>query len=232
MKRVVCLQHVPFEGPGAFAALLAAHECHVETRLVPRDGLPDEPGDALLVMGGPMSVNDSLDWLQREREFIREAALRGTPYLGICLGSQLLAAALGGTVAPGPAPEIGLTPIRLTSAAAEDPLFCRLPEHLQVVEWHGEGITPPPDAVTLATSERYPVQAFRVGRAAYGLLFHLELEAGGLAALCAHCPADLDRARLTAADLQRDIAPALPRLRVFAAELAGAFAGLVLESRG
>ncbi len=232
VKRVICLQHVPFEGPGTFASLLASHGCRVESRLVPRDGLPDQPADALLVMGGPMSVNDPLDWLQAEREFIRESVHRGAPYLGICLGSQLLAAAMGGAVGPGPAPEIGLTPIRLTPEAAGDPLFRRWPRNPSVLEWHGEGIVPPPDAVVLASSDLYPVQAFRVGRAAYGLLFHVELEADGLAALCAHCAADLPRAGRTADELRRDGATALPGLRALADGLAEAFAGLLDGPRG
>lgn len=227
MKKIDCLQHVPFEGPGAFAALFQSLGCIVESRLVPQDGLPKSLGGGLLVMGGPMSVNDPDDWIRREREFIREAVARGIPVLGICLGSQFIASAMGGRVAPGPEPEIGLTSIRLTPASATDPLFRHLPPQLDVIEWHGEGIEAPPDATVLASSEKFPVQAFRVGRAAYGLLFHLELEANGLSNLCTHCASDLARVGRTAAEVTRDAERAAPQLREYARNVANAFVGLV-----
>jgi GMP synthase-like glutamine amidotransferase len=230
-RRIACLQHVPFEGPGAFAGLLQARGFELDSHLVPRDGLPDGVFDALLVMGGPMSVNDPHDWIRREREFIREHVARGMPYLGICLGSQLLAAACGGSVAPGPAPEIGVMPVRRTPDAAADPLFRRLPDTFDVVEWHGEGITIPPDATVLASSDLFPVQAFRVGRAAYGVLFHLELEAGGVDALCTHCGADLRRAGVTAAEIQRAYTDAAPGLRARAGLIADGFAALITGGR-
>ena len=229
--RVACLQHVPFEGPGAFDALLRARGFTVEPVLVPRDGLPAARFDALLVMGGPMSVNDPDDWIRREREFIREAVARGTPVLGICLGSQLLAAAFGGRVAPGPAPEIGVMPVRGTAAAAHDPLFRRLPPVFDVVEWHGEGITAPDGAVVLAESDRFPVQAFRVGRAGYGLLFHLEVEADGLEHLCAHGPADLLRSGNTKAQLLAAHAKVAAEMRRRAEGIIDAFADLIRAGR-
>lgn len=227
MKRLLCLQHVPFEGPGYFQKAFEENGWTLESRLVPRDGLPTERPDALLVMGGPDSVNDPDGWILRETEYIREAVARGTPYLGICLGSQFLAKAIGGRVSPGPGPEIGMTRIQLTEQAAHDPLFRRLPRSLEVFAWHGEGVTLPPGAVVLAGSALYPVQAFRHGRAAYGLLFHLEIEAAGINALCEQCAQDLSRGRLTAADIEADAAPHLSELNRWSRELARSFTELV-----
>ena len=226
-RRIACLQHVPFEGPGAFDALLQARGFEITPHLVPRDGLPMKPFDALLVMGGPMSVNDPDDWIRREREFIREHVARGVPYLGICLGSQFLAVACGGRVAPGPEPEIGVMPVRLAAEASTDPLFRALPREFDVVEWHGEGIAAPQEATVLASSARFPVQAFRVGRAAYGVLFHVELETNGVGALCANCGTDLRRAGVTADEVQRAHAEAAPGLRARAGLIADGFASLI-----
>src|SRR3990167_8989867 len=95
--RAVCLKHVPFEGPGAFAISLANHGYSLDYCLVPNDGLPPDPGDLLIIMGGPMSVNDPDPWIAEETAFIRSALLAGTPVIGVCLGSQFMAKALGAT---------------------------------------------------------------------------------------------------------------------------------------
>lgn len=227
MKHIVCLQHVPFEGPGYFAKALAECGCRMETRLVPRDGLPTQTPDALLVMGGPMSVNDGKQWITEETDYIREQVARGLPYLGICLGSQFLARAVAGSVRQGPAPEIGMAPIQLTEAARHDPLFAHFPPRFPAFAWHGEGIEPPEGAVVLASSPLYPVQAFRHGRAAYGILFHLEIEAAGVDALCRHAAADLDRAGRTRAEVENESAPHLAHLNHMASRLIRHFVELI-----
>jgi GMP synthase-like glutamine amidotransferase len=114
MSKAVCLQHVPFEGPGAFAMSLAKRGVRIEHHLVPENGLPNETGDLLIVMGGPMSVNDPDPWIAEETAFIRTALFAGQPVIGVCLGSQFMAKALGATVRSGKALEIGMTPVRLT----------------------------------------------------------------------------------------------------------------------
>ncbi|MDO9118925.1 MAG: type 1 glutamine amidotransferase [Nitrospira sp.] len=196
--RAVCLQHVPFEGPGAFAAALTDRGVSLDRYLVPQDGLPKEAGDLLIVMGGPMSVNDSDRWITEETAFIRSALLAGTPVIGVCLGSQLMVKALGAAVKPGKALEIGTTRIHLTGEGKTDPVFGGFPETLSVFEWHGEVFDLPADCVPLAGSDIAPLQAFRYGTRAYGLLFHLEIEAEGIEALCRECPSDLDRVHITA----------------------------------
>jgi GMP synthase-like glutamine amidotransferase len=198
MQRAVCLQHVPFEGPGAFAASLAKRGVTLEHHLVPKDGLPKEAGDLLIVMGGPMSVNDRAPWIAEETDFIRAALLSGKPVIGVCLGSQFMAKALGATVRPGTALEIGKTHITLTEQGTHDPVFQGFPEVLSVFEWHGEVFDLPKNCVSLAGSEVAPLQAFRYGAHAYGLLFHLEMELDGIDALCRECAPDLERAALTA----------------------------------
>src|SRR4051812_47189441 len=130
----ICLQHVPFEGPGAFTASLARRGVTLERCLVPTDGLPKDSGDLLLVMGGPMSVNDPDDWIAEETAFIRSALQAGKRVIGVCLGSQLMAKALGATVRPGKALEIGMTSIRLTPEAQQDPVFKTLPHSFDVFE--------------------------------------------------------------------------------------------------
>lgn len=196
--RAVCLQHVPFEGPGAFAAALADRGVSLDQFLVPQDGLPKDAGDLLIVMGGPMSVNDSDTWIAEETAFIRSALLAGQPVIGVCLGSQFMAKALGATVNPGKALEIGKTRIHVTGEGKQDPVFGSFPETLSVFEWHGEVFDLPQDCVPLAGSEIAPLQAFRFGSRAYGLLFHLEIETDGIDALCRECASDLNRAQLTA----------------------------------
>jgi GMP synthase-like glutamine amidotransferase len=194
----VCLQHVPFEGPGAFAAALARRGVKLEPVLVPKDGLPKDPGDLLIVMGGPMSVNDPDGWIGEETAFIRSVLPAGQPVIGVCLGSQFMAKALGGTVRPGKDLEIGMTPVHLTSEGKKDPVFGSCPETFDVFEWHGEVFDLPSGCVPLAGSEVAPFQAFRHGFSAYGLLFHLEMETEGIEALCRECGADLSKAKLTA----------------------------------
>ncbi|MEW6543891.1 MAG: type 1 glutamine amidotransferase [Nitrospirota bacterium] len=185
---------------------------------MPEEGLPKEAGDFLLVMGGPMSVNDPDRWIEQEIEFIRRTIRLGKPVLGVCLGAQLMARALGAPVRPGPALELGMTPIRLTEEGRKDPIFSRLPEPASVFEWHGEIFDLPAGAVPLATSDLC-LQAFRYGERAYGLLFHLEMERAGIEALCRECPEDVRRAGTSPAALLREAEPHLSRLHDWASFL-------------
>ncbi len=227
MKHILCLQHVPFEGPGYFEKAFGERGCTMERCLVPAEGLPRSTPDALLVLGGPMSVNDPDPWIAQELAFIRDQVARGIPYLGICLGAQFLALAVGGRVQPGPAPEIGMIPLRLAPAAVHDPLFSRFPQATEVFAWHGEGVELPEGAVPLAGSTLYPVQAFRFGRAAYGLLFHLEMEAASLDALCRQAPGELERAGRSLSGMEQECSPHLSRLNSLADTLVRHFVELL-----
>ncbi|TRZ98291.1 MAG: type 1 glutamine amidotransferase [Nitrospiraceae bacterium] len=225
--RAVCLQHVPFEGPGAFAMALTERGASLERYLVPQDGLPKDAGDLLIVMGGPMSVNDPDQWIAEETSFIRSALHAGTPVIGVCLGSQFMAKSLGTTVRSGKALEIGMTQIRLTAEAKHDPVFSTLPESFEVFEWHGEVFDLPKDSVSLASSDIAPLQAFRYGTRAYGLLFHLEMEENGIDSLCQECAPDLTKARLAGQQVKTTALPHLPQLH----QIADRLIGHLLDSR-
>ena len=145
------------------------------------DSLPDWRGfDAIVAMGGPMGALDEEEhpWLVDEKRLIADAVRSGLPFWGVCLGVQLLAASLGARVYPGSAPEVGLLPVTLTDEALADPVFAGMPRELLSLQWHGDTFDLPDGATRLAGSSPYPNQAFRVGAAAYGVQFHLEVSPG------------------------------------------------------
>lgn len=170
------LQHVEFEGLGIIEDSLRARGVEVSgTRLYAGDSLPAlDDIDLLVVMGGPMSVNDEaeLPWLAAEKAFIRQALTADKRVLGVCLGAQLIASALGQRVYPGAEKEIGWLPIygntHLNGAAFH------FPDQIDVLHWHGETFDLPAGAVLLASSEVCRHQAFQLGRSVIGLQFHLE----------------------------------------------------------
>jgi GMP synthase-like glutamine amidotransferase len=170
------LQHVEFEGLGIIEDSLRARGAEVSgTRLYAGDSLPAlDDIDLLVVMGGPMSVNDEaeLTWLAAEKAFIRQALTADKRVLGVCLGAQLIASALGQRVYPGAEKEIGWLPIygntHLNGAAFH------FPDQIDVLHWHGETFDLPAGAVLLASSEVCRHQAFQLGRSVIGLQFHLE----------------------------------------------------------
>ena len=219
MKKAFCLQHVSFEGPGVFQPYLEKRGFTLQRTLVPTEGIPRNIPDLLLVMGGPMSVNDADLWIGEELAFIRQTIEAEVPVLGVCLGSQFIAKALGGQVNPGPRLEIGTVPIALTAEENTDPVFGMFPPTLDVFQWHGEGLTLPPGAILLGSSKHYPVQAFRFGKRTYGVLFHLELETEGVEALCRECANDVQLAGTTAEDLLESASRVLPQSHELAERL-------------
>jgi GMP synthase-like glutamine amidotransferase len=145
--------------------------------------LPDLGGlGGVVVMGGPMGVHDEdlHPWLADERRWLADAVDRGLAVLGVCLGSQQLAAALGARVVTGPLPEIGAGSVALSAAGMADPVLGPDGPVLRVVHWHGDTFGLPEGAVRLAASDHYENQAFRYGERVYGLQFHLEVD-GALA---------------------------------------------------
>lgn len=182
--------HVGFEGPGAIAARATDRGMTVRIhRLFDGDEIPSlGEVDRLVVMGGPMGALDDTDhlWLADVRSLLDAAVDAGTPVLGICLGAQLLAAARGAAVYPGPTPEIGAGRVTLADAAVDDPLFGVVQERqLDVFHWHGDTFDLPDGAVRLASNDRYANQAFRVAHA-WGLQFHVELLARNAARVSSH----------------------------------------------
>ena len=181
--KILVLQHEVVEHPGIFRTFLKedGHE-YDAVELDAGEKIPSLDGyDALWVMGGPMDVwqEEEHPWLVEEKRVIREAVEeRGMPYLGLCLGHQLLAAALGGEVGPSATPEIGILDVQLTEAGATGIFFDGLPEIFPCLQWHSAEITKlPVGASVLATSPACAVQAMRWGTRAFSVQFHLELEA-------------------------------------------------------
>ena len=190
--KVHVLQHVPFEGIGSMEGWLAKRSATVGyTRFYESAKLPD-PGQADLViaMGGPMSVNDeqSLPWLAPEKAFLRETIRLGQSVIGICLGAQLIASALGSSVYPGRHREIGWFPVEAVDTGGE---AFQLPGRLTAFHWHGETFDLPDGAVRLAKSEACDNQAFQLGRNVVGLQFHLETTPKLAALLLRHCRHEL-----------------------------------------
>jgi GMP synthase-like glutamine amidotransferase len=175
---LLVLQHISCEPPAAFEDELRSRGLDV-TRVELDEGqrLPDwREFPAIVVMGGPMGAYDEADhpWLVDEKRLLREAVEADVPVWGVCLGAQLLAAALGARVYRGEQPEVGVLAVELTSAAADDPVFRDAPKSFPTLQWHGDSFDLPDGATLLAGSPAYPHQAFRVGRS-YGLQFHLEV---------------------------------------------------------
>jgi GMP synthase-like glutamine amidotransferase len=177
---VAVLQHVACEPPGTYTPHLAKRGALVTYQL-DQDGasglagLHPEDLVAVVAMGGPMGVyeTDRHPWLVDELSFIARTVDAGVPFLGVCLGAQLLAGALGADVFPGPVPEVGVDRVTVAPGAAADPVFAGLPPSFEVLQWHGDTFDLPEGATLLAGSARYPHQAFAVG-SAYGLQFHAE----------------------------------------------------------
>jgi len=178
--RIHYFQHVPFEGLASIEDWARQHG-HALSSTAWFEHDPVLPAldeiDWLIVMGGPMGTYEEqrLPWLRREKLFIREAIDAGKTVLGICLGAQLIASALGSAVYPGPEKEIGWWPIKKTEAGRGHPLFADMPDEFTVFHWHGDTFDLPEGAQCLAGSAACAHQAFAVGDRVLGLQFHFEV---------------------------------------------------------
>ena len=174
------LQHLDIEPPARIADCLRKQghtftTVHIDREEAIAESLTGYAG--MIVMGGPMSVNDISPFIKKEMDLLQQAIAQDFPVLGICLGAQMLAKAAGAEILPSPERELGWYPVFPTPDSETDALFSPLPvEGLNVFQWHGETFSLPEHSVSLASCPNVPNQAFRLGSCQYGLQFHIEVD--------------------------------------------------------
>lgn len=193
--RIHVLQHVWFEDEGVIG-VWANQNCHAMTKTLLYQNekpLPVNDFDALVIMGGPMSVNDVgvYPWLAEEKKLIKEAVTSGKIVLGVCLGAQLIATALGARVYKNPYKEIGWHEVTLTKESERSQLFSHLPKRFVAFHWHGETFDLPSGCAKMTESEACSNQAFEYEGRVVGLQFHLESSEESICRLIQNCPEDL-----------------------------------------
>jgi GMP synthase (glutamine-hydrolysing) len=180
-RETLVLQHVPNEHGGTILDFMKREGIAFRTiRLDLGEATPSglDRARAVVIMGGPMNVDEDakFPFLAKEKEFLKKAIDRRVPCLGVCLGAQLLACALGAPVYKAKEPEVGWGKVELTPACVKDGLFSAVEaQELQVLQWHEDTFDLPKGAERLASSAAVPNQAFRHGDRVYGLQFHLEV---------------------------------------------------------
>lgn len=241
VRAVWVFQHDDAEPPALVRTVLERLDLNLVTVRPEREALPDRlPEDisALVLMGGPFGAyqQDTQPWIAREVALLREAIDTARPVLGICLGAQLLAAAGGANVYPADPPkELGWHRVKLTPEGQRDPLSRFLANPLTgdptfVFQWHGDTFDLPPGAMRLAASTRFPQQAFRLGRVAYGFQFHFEVTEDVIRHWVNLWRRELQDQEVTADDILSGIKEHLPLLNRRGEELVRAFAALIHAS--
>ena len=233
MRRLVVFQHVSFEILGTLHPLLRERGFRIRYANFGRHphARPEIARyNGLVVLGGPMNVDDLERYphLAIEVELIRQAIEQGIPVLGICLGAQLIAKALGARVHANGGKEIGWYDVSLTSAAKDDPLFRDFGEVEKIFQWHGDVFELPAGAVHLATSQRCSHQAFRYGTNVYGLQFHLEVDERLIErwlSVPAHC-VELDEEHIEPAIIRHETTQYLSRAHAMSEQVFGRFIDL------
>ena len=189
--RVLAITHGPSVGPGVFADAVRAAGHELVERQLPIDGVPGDDADAIVVLGGAMHPDEEErhGWLRPELRYLEQQLERGTPMLGVCLGSQLIARAAGARVFRADAPEVGWFPVDVTEAGATDPVAAALPSRFDAFQWHHYTHDLPDGAVELARSE-VCLQAYRLGNG-WGVQFHPEVRAEQVESWLAEDPDDV-----------------------------------------
>ncbi len=218
MAKIYVLQHHPVENLGTIAdALEGAALAWQYVRVNDGQPVPENMKGAggLIIMGGPMGVyqTDRYPWLRDEMKLIEDAIKSNLPVLGVCLGAQILAAALGAKVERNPnGKEIGWHEIRLHASATDDRLMRDLPATMTPFHWHGDIFELPPGAVSLASSDKTPCQAFRNGDKVYGFQFHFEVTEEGVGAMANAFAKEMVRENIPADRMIAQAAEFLPSL--------------------
>lgn len=236
MAKVYVLQHHRVENLGTIAEALEGaalawqyirvHEGHP----VPREM---KGAGGLIVMGGPMAAYqaDRYPFLRDEMVLIEQAVTEELPVLGVCLGAQIVAAALGAKVTRNPAgKEIGWYPVTLSDAALEDRLWRGVAPTITPFHWHGDIFELPAGAVSLASSEKTPCQAFRYGNSVYALQFHIEVTPESVAAMAAEWPRELEKEEISAAEMIGAAAGHVPELELLSDAIFGRWAGPIQKT--
>ncbi len=229
---ILILQHAACEHAGNIAAALRrANRGSVTLEVYAGQSIPDDMASyaGLVVMGGPMSVYEQAEYsfIIDELRLIQQALAQNKPILGVCLGSQLLAAALGAAVFPGPRKEIGWHHISRLPAAKDDALCEALPDSFMAMHWHGDIFDLPVGAVPLLRSDLTAIQAFRYGNNAYGLLCHLELTYPQIDCMTREFRGELNQAGVSGADILKQWPVYGAELERFGGELFSRWVGLV-----
>jgi GMP synthase (glutamine-hydrolysing) len=236
MAKVYVLQHHRVENLGTIAeALEGAALAWQYIRVHEGHPVPKEMKGAggLIVMGGPMAAYqaDRYPFLRDEMVLIEQAVTEELPVLGVCLGAQIVAAALGAKVTRNPAgKEIGWYPVTLSDAALEDRLWRGVAPTITPFHWHGDIFELPAGAVSLASSEKTPCQAFRYGNSVYALQFHIEVTPESVAAMAAEWPRELEKEKISAAEMIGAAAGHVPELELLSDAIFGRWAGPIQKT--
>ena len=235
MSKIWVIQHIHCETIGTIAEALEAENVSTEyVRTFNGEKIPDEMGGGagLIIMGGPMGVyeQDRYPFLRAEISLIEQALKEKKPVLGVCLGSQLLAAALGAKVTKGKRKEIGWYPVALTETAITDRLWREVERLFTAYHWHGDIFNVPQGAVSLASSDLTACQAFRYGHSAYGFLFHMEVTRKIVEEMVRTFTDELQEEAIDGRGIVRESGDYLPRLQSIGRIVFRMWAGLVETS--